>query len=113
MAIDKGNAVSLNNFSFNNNLKVGGDNHHHNSTALIASSDSKVTIGGNVYINSLVELDTNGSGTASIANNGLYATGVGSKITANSGDVYINTYAKNFLELLGENVSYTSGGGEK
>lgn len=44
-----------------------------------------------------------------MANNGLYATGVGSKITANNGDVYINTYAKNFLELLGENASYTEG----
>lgn len=55
-------------------------------------------------------MDTSGSGTASIANNGLYATGVGSTITANNGDVYINTYAKNFLELLGNNASYISGG---
>ncbi|CQI88279.1 putative autotransporter protein [Yersinia rohdei] len=44
-----------------------------------------------------------------MANNGLYATGVGSQITANNGDIYINTYAKNFLELLGENASYTEG----
>lgn len=110
MAVDRDNTVSINNFNYNNNLKVGGDNHHHNSTALIASNDSKVTINGNVYINSLVELDTSGSGTASIANNGLYATGVGSTITANNGDVYINTYAKNFLELLGNNASYMSGG---
>lgn len=110
MAVDSNNAVSINNFSYNNNLKVGGDNHHHNSTALIASDGSKVTIDGKVYINSLVEMDTSGSETASIANNGLYATGMGSTITANNGDVYINTYAKNFLELLGENASYTGGG---
>lgn len=110
MAVDSNNAVSINNFSYNNNLKIGGDNHHHNSTALIASDGSKVTIDGKVYINSLVEMDTSGSGTASIANNGLYATGMGSTITANNGDVYINTYAKNFLELLGENASYTGGG---
>ncbi|HDL8433726.1 autotransporter outer membrane beta-barrel domain-containing protein [Yersinia enterocolitica] len=110
LAVDSNNAVSINNFSYNNNLKVGGDNHHHNSTALIASDGSKVTIDGKVYINSLVEMDTSGSETASIANNGLYATGMGSTITANNGDVYINTYAKNFLELLGENASYTGGG---
>lgn len=110
LAVDSNNAVSINNFSYNNNLKIGGDNHHHNSTALIASDGSKVTIDGKVYINSLVEMDTSGSETASIANNGLYATGMGSTITANNGDVYINTYAKNFLELLGENASYTGGG---
>ncbi|HDM8290943.1 TPA: autotransporter outer membrane beta-barrel domain-containing protein [Yersinia enterocolitica] len=110
LAVDSNNAVSINNFSYNNNLKVGGDNHHHNSTALIASDGSKVTIDGKVYINSLVEMDTSGSETASISNNGLYATGMGSTITANNGDVYINTYAKNFLELLGENASYTGGG---
>lgn len=110
LAANKENNISLNNFSYTNNLTIGGEKYHHNSTALMVSNGSKVAINGKVYINSLVELDTNGSGTASIANNGLYATGVGSQITANDGDIYINTYAKNFLELLGENTSYTEGG---
>ncbi|CQI95980.1 autotransporter outer membrane beta-barrel domain-containing protein [Yersinia rohdei] len=110
LAADKKNNVSLNSFSYNNNMTIGGNSHHHNSTAMMVSNGSEVTINGKVYINSLIELDTNGTGTASIANNGLYATGIGSTITANSGDVYINTYAKNFFELLGENASYIGGG---
>ncbi|WP_407436593.1 autotransporter outer membrane beta-barrel domain-containing protein [Lelliottia sp.] len=110
LTADKKNAISLNNFNYNNAMTIGGDNHHHNSTAMMVSNGSDVTINGGVYINSLVELDSEGSGTASVANNGLYATGSDSKISANSGNVYINTYAKNFMELLGENASYTGGG---
>lgn len=109
LAVDKNNAVSINNFSFNNNLSVG-DGHHHNNTALFASNGSQVTINGKVYINSLVEMDTSGANTGTTANNGLYATGVGTTITANEGDVYINTYAKNFLEALDHNENYPSGG---
>lgn len=108
LAADRNNTVSLNNFSYSNNLKVG-DGHHHNSTALIASKGSKVTINGKVYINSLVEMDTSGASSATAANNGLYATGAGSTITANSGDVYINTYGKNFFEALTQNGVYPSG----
>lgn len=113
LAADKKNNILLNSFSYKNNMTIGGNSHHHNSTAMMVSNGSGVTINGGVYINSLVELDNNDTGTASIANNGLYATGVGSTITANNGNVYINTYAKNFLELLGENASYIGGGGKK
>ncbi|CNH88395.1 autotransporter outer membrane beta-barrel domain-containing protein [Yersinia bercovieri] len=109
LAVDKNNTVSLNNFSYDNKLKIGGDGHHHNSTALMVSNGSEVTINGKVYINSLVEMDTSGTGNTTVANNGLYATGVGSTITANSGDVYINTYAKDFLEALNQNDTYPSG----
>lgn len=104
----KNNTISLNNFSYINSLTIS--NGHNNSTALLASDGSNITINGKIYIDSLVEMDTNGTGTATAANNGLYAEGDGTSITANNGDVYINTYTKNFLEVLEHNNTYPDGG---
>lgn len=108
LSAQKNNTISLNNFSFINSLVVGDG--HNNSTALLAANGSNITINGKVYINSLVEMDTSGTGTATTANNGLYAKDEGTSITANSGDIYINTYTKNFLELLEHNNTYPEGG---
>ncbi|EPQ6909962.1 autotransporter outer membrane beta-barrel domain-containing protein, partial [Citrobacter freundii] len=52
---------------------------------------------------------TNDGEDATLANNGIYARGAGSTITANGGDVYINTYASNFKELLENNSGYPDG----
>lgn len=67
-----------------------------------------MSVNGNVYIRSEVEHTKQGE-DATLANNGIYARGAGSTITANGGDVYINTYASNFKELTENNSGYPEG----
>ena len=75
---------------------------------MYAGSGANISVNGNVYIRSEVE-HTNDGEDATLANNGIYARGAGSTITANGGDVYINTYASNFKELLENNSGYPDG----
>lgn len=75
---------------------------------MYAGSGADITVNGNVYIRSEVEHSNEGK-DATLANNGVYARGAGSTITANGGDVYINTYASNFKELLENNSGYPDG----
>lgn len=110
MVVDSNNVVLINNFSYKNNFKVGGDNYYYNSMVFIVFDGLKVIIDGKVYINLFVEMDISGLEIVLIVNNGLYVIGMGLIIIVNNGDVYINIYVKNFLELLGENVFYIGGG---
>ncbi len=99
--------VSVENFTLNNTFLIGSK-YNHNNTALYASSGADIDLNGNVHIRSIVEHTEEGK-EATVANNGLYANGTGSTITANGGDIYINTYASNFKELLENNSGYPSG----
>ena len=103
----KDSRVSVDNFTLNNTFLVGSK-YNHNNTALYAGSGSNIDLNGGVYIRSIIEHTEDGK-EATVANNGLYARGVGSTITANGGNVYINTYASNFKELLENNMGYPSG----
>lgn len=89
--------VTVDNFSLKNNFLIG-NKYTHNNTALYVGGGADVSVNGNVYIRSEVEHTKQGE-DATLANNGIYARGAGSTITANGGDVYINTYASNFKEL--------------
>ncbi|WP_420252454.1 autotransporter outer membrane beta-barrel domain-containing protein, partial [Citrobacter freundii] len=99
--------VTVDNFSLKNTFLIGSK-YTHNNTALYAGSGADITVNGNVYIRSEVEHSNEGK-DATLANNGVYARGAGSTITANGGDVYINTYASNFKELLENNSGYPDG----
>ncbi|MGE9627427.1 autotransporter outer membrane beta-barrel domain-containing protein, partial [Escherichia coli] len=80
--------VTIDNFSLKNTFLIGSK-YTHNNTALYAGSGANISVNGNVYIRSEVE-HTNDGEDATLANNGIYARGAGSTITANGGDVYIN-----------------------
>ncbi|QCA20276.1 autotransporter outer membrane beta-barrel domain-containing protein [Citrobacter freundii] len=99
--------VTVDNFSLKNNFLIG-NKYTHNNTALYVGGGADVSVNGNVYIRSEVEHTKQGE-DATLANNGVYARGAGSTITANGGDVYINTYASNFKELLENNSGYPEG----
>lgn len=103
----QGTNVTVDNFSLKNTFLIGSK-YTHNNTALYAGSGANISVNGNVYVRSEVEHSNEGE-DATLANNGIYARGVGSTITANGGDVYINTYASNFKELLENNSGYPDG----